>query len=123
MDIILQLVLKTEDEQEQEVPLSGKRVTIGRAAQNTVQLHDTIVSARHAVITESENGDLHIEDRSSRNGTFVNGKRVTRKTDIKPGDIIKIAKFEFFIETKPEDGIPVIPLKNRRKKEIRITTP
>jgi phosphoserine phosphatase RsbU/P len=52
--------------------------TIGRQPGNHLILRDNRVSRSHARIVV-ENGAYVLEDASSRHGTFVNGKRVTRR--------------------------------------------
>ena len=59
------------------VPLGGDRITVGRAAGNDIVLGDDgQVSRVHAVL-ERLGGGWSIRDVSSRNGTFVNGNRVS----------------------------------------------
>lgn len=55
-----------------------KKITIGRGGNNDVIINDAVVSSSHAIITMSDFGEITIEDLNSKNGTFVNGKRVTR---------------------------------------------
>ncbi|MCE9606505.1 MAG: FHA domain-containing protein [Planctomycetia bacterium] len=56
--------------------LDADQVTIGRDVGNTIQLHDTEISRRHAVITREGRRYKLVDNRSS-NGTFINGKRAT----------------------------------------------
>ncbi|MFV8320238.1 FHA domain-containing protein [Mycobacterium sp. 23] len=63
-------------------------VSIGRAPQNTVVLHDLLVSRRHALLRRS-GADWELIDNHSANGTYVNGTRITRAL-IKPTDIVGI---------------------------------
>jgi len=49
---------------------------IGRDPSCNICLNDQVASKRHARIT-LENGKLTVEDLSSHNGTFVNGRRFT----------------------------------------------
>ncbi len=57
------------------VPLSGQRVTLGKAAGNVVALeHDATVSRLHAVF-ENLGAAWSIRDMGSRNGTYLNGRR------------------------------------------------
>ncbi len=72
-------------------------VTIGRPSRDwAVDLDlnpDGTVSRRHACLTY-ENGAYWIEDQASRGGTWVNGEKITAKTQIKPGDIITVGQTE-----------------------------
>lgn len=55
-----------------------KTIRIGRGRSNDVVINDEVVSTSHAVITVSDFGDVVIEDLGSKNGTFVNGKKVVK---------------------------------------------
>lgn len=48
---------------------------------------DLDVSSRHAAIVRKAEGFI-VQDLSSRNGTFVNGKRITTDTPLQDGDVI-----------------------------------
>jgi len=60
---------------------------IGRT-NGAVKLTDETVSRRHARLTAS-NGHWVIEDLGSANGTFLNGVKVTRPTEVNRGDQIR----------------------------------
>ena len=68
---------------------------------------DNSVSRRHAVIRTKKDGELSftIEDLQSRNGTFVNGERLTGERELLPGDVIELGdggpKFTFDVEPRP----------------------
>ena len=44
---------------------------IGRDASNDIVLHSDKVSSLHAELTMLDSGDIQIEDKNSRNGTFI----------------------------------------------------
>ncbi len=59
------------------VPLTGRTITLGRAASNTMVLDDEFVSSHHArVYTDPATGQWAIEDLGSTNGTVVNHQRL-----------------------------------------------
>ncbi|MBW2067107.1 MAG: FHA domain-containing protein [Deltaproteobacteria bacterium] len=60
-------------------------VYIGRSPENDIQISDSAISRRHLEITLRE-GKYFIKDLNSKNGTFVNGKR------IRPGLDCEISK-------------------------------
>ena len=60
-----------------EVELLSDVTTIGRNSDSDIRIDNAGVSAHHAKIIK-EGDDFLIEDSGSRNGTFVNGKRVSR---------------------------------------------
>lgn len=79
--------LKFEDEDEREIPLNGGNVwKIGRTEQNTVMLPDDMVSRNHAIIQQMEGGEFFLIDMGSRNGSFVNGRRVSAPVALRDGD-------------------------------------
>ena len=65
----------------------GDRLTIGRHPDNDIVPKDAAVSHHHAVI-ERMGEKLIVLDRESRNGTFVNGKKV-QSTELNDEDIVK----------------------------------
>ncbi|HWC21356.1 MAG TPA: FHA domain-containing protein [Flexivirga sp.] len=68
-------------------------LTIGRGRENSIVLDDMLVSRHHVRITADADG-LILEDLGSRNGTYVNGRRVER-THLSEGDRIGIGAATF----------------------------
>ena len=62
---------------------------LGRAADNDIPIPDPFCSSHHALIVPSDAG-FAVKDNGSKNGTFVNGKKILAPTDLKPGDEILI---------------------------------
>lgn len=72
-------------------PLVPGANIIGRSPQVDIALLDEEVSRTHATITlwQGPGGDrVQLEDNASTNGTFLNGRSVTRTADLCPGDRI-----------------------------------
>jgi pSer/pThr/pTyr-binding forkhead associated (FHA) protein len=65
----------------------GDRPTIGRHPDNDIVPKDEALSKHHAII-ERIGEKLTVLDRESRNGTFVNGKRV-QSAELNDEDVIK----------------------------------
>src|SRR5262245_16490970 len=61
----------------QSLPLGGPVFTIGRKAENSLQLLSDSVSRQHAEILY-ENDSYYLVDIGSKRGTFVNGQQVVR---------------------------------------------
>lgn len=77
------------------LPLAERRpLIIGRDPRCHVPLDSPLVSRQHARIDPGSQGGHVITDLQSKNGTFVNGKRVTR-TVLHTGDRIRIGPFKF----------------------------
>ena len=75
-----------------EHPVAKKEIEIGKAPHNDVVLADKTVSNTHAVILAREGG-YGIVDLGSRNGTFVNGKRLgDHAHTLRHGDAIQLGQ-------------------------------
>jgi pSer/pThr/pTyr-binding forkhead associated (FHA) protein len=75
------------------VELAGDRLTLGRRGTCTVALPwDTDVSRVHAQIERVGDDWVLFDDGLSRNGTFVNGARVTARRRLRDGDVIVIGE-------------------------------
>ena len=74
--------------------LTGTPLRLGRAADNEVVIRDPTVSRHHAELLGDPVHGYEIVDRGSRNGTFVNGRRVQRAR-LGPSDRIVIGYHEF----------------------------
>ncbi len=77
----------------EERELDGGSVTIGRSSTNDLVLTDQNVSRDHARVDITDDRAT-IRDLNSRNGTFVNGERITA-TDLSPGDEVGIGSTTF----------------------------
>lgn len=75
-------------------PAATGVVTFGRLSDATVQIDSPLVSREHARL-EPASGGWVLTDLGSTNGTFVNGKRLTKPCHLKSGDRIDIATFGF----------------------------
>ncbi|HSD86582.1 MAG TPA: diguanylate cyclase, partial [Kofleriaceae bacterium] len=72
-----------------KVPKLG--AVIGRAPTVEVHLADDGISRTHARL-RTETGRAWIEDMGSRNGTFVNGVKITQATELRDGDKIQVGR-------------------------------
>jgi pSer/pThr/pTyr-binding forkhead associated (FHA) protein len=73
-------------------------VVLGRDADSSVRLDgDDYASARHARIETRPDG-VWVEDLTSTNGTFVNGRRVTAER-LEPGDVVRVGQTELELES------------------------
>lgn len=87
---------------------------IGRDPSCDIVLQSLRVSALHAEITVLNNGDILLEDKNSRNGTFIMNRPIKPgiQVNIKRGDAIRFADVELIW-----DQIP-LPEDNRAYKAI-----
>lgn len=68
-------------------------ITIGRGAGNDIVLKELLVSRRHAEVRRTGAGYI-VVDLGSSNGTFLNGRQVSR-APLRPGDLLSIGRHEF----------------------------
>ncbi len=74
------------------IELDGSSVTFGRLPENTVAVDDSALSRRHCVI-ECVDGAWQVRDLDSRNGTRVNGGKITSRR-LQNLDVVRIGKLE-----------------------------
>ncbi|MEZ0227122.1 MAG: protein kinase [Planctomycetota bacterium] len=76
-------------------------ITIGRSSQASFAFDDALLSRKHCQV-ECRGALCRVLDLQSRNGTYVNGQRITAQL-IKPGDRIKIGSL--LIEVAPASSV------------------
>src|SRR6476661_737394 len=72
--------------------LDGDRFILGRNPDCGIVIPVTSVSREHAQILRVQ-GKFFIEDKQSRNGTFVNNQAINQRTPLKNNDRIRICDF------------------------------
>lgn len=77
----------------QRVSLKVGNNTIGRLPDNDIVGNDAFMSRRHCAILVHANRLCELHDLASKNGTFLNGLRITSPTRLHPGDEIQIGDF------------------------------
>jgi serine phosphatase RsbU (regulator of sigma subunit)/pSer/pThr/pTyr-binding forkhead associated (FHA) protein len=84
------------------IPLEGERFVLGRNPDCAVVIPVTSVSREHAQILRI-GGKYFIEDKQSRNGTFVNNQAINTRTQLKNNDRIRICDFiAAFLDQAPD---------------------
>ena len=89
------------------IPIRGS-VSLGRSASNQVALPDERVSRRHAAIQMQGQDEFWLVDFGSRNGTSLNGRRLSQPTRLHHGDSLTIGPFQYlFQEAHPSGSRPL----------------
>jgi len=70
-------------------PIRSGEVILGRSSYASIVVNNPLASREHAVV-RAVAGRLEVQDLGSKNGTFVNGKRVQGSCSVDDGDVIKI---------------------------------
>ncbi|TVQ63876.1 MAG: FHA domain-containing protein [Phycisphaerales bacterium] len=109
------------------IALGGRPVSIGRHPENVISIRDDLASRYHCVIEPTDNGDWRVRDLGSRNGTRLNGERVSDAA-VSPGDRIQVGTHTFEVNgganhNGPEDsgatragGVAEAPARARKPK-------
>jgi adenylate cyclase len=73
---------------------SGNCWTVGRSEDNNVVLSDRWISRNHAMVQSMETGEFYLIDLGSRNGSFLNGRRVSIPVTLQNGDRLTFGQTE-----------------------------
>lgn len=86
-------------------------LSIGRGNDNDVVLGSKSVSRNHALLTVSE-GQLHLKDLESSNGTFINDERIesNQSKPLNAHDTVSFANFAFQVVAPVEDSSVSAPV-------------
>lgn len=78
--------------------------TVGRSSRNQIKLVHPSVSRFHCEISYI-NGLWYVADLNSKKGTYLNGREVTEREVLKPGDVIRMSRnvFKFDLVQEGED--------------------
>lgn len=85
--------------------------TIGRLSDNDIEFEETTISRRHCVLLVHVRGGCELHDTASRNGTFVNGRRLCTALQLSVG--IKSAC--------PEGRFYLLPLRLPRTRKPQLS--
>jgi serine phosphatase RsbU (regulator of sigma subunit) len=86
------LRISNRSSQASYVPLVGHRFVLGRSGDVNVPLESTKVSRQHAELFKDPFDRWWVRDLGSRNGTRVNGARVSESI-VHPGDVLEVGDF------------------------------
>ncbi|HVG21100.1 MAG TPA: DUF3616 domain-containing protein [Blastocatellia bacterium] len=100
---MLRILLPTGDVFDREITQTETQV--GKGPRNDIVIADPAVSAAHVLI-RVEDGEYTVNDLGSRNGTFINGERITEPRALKHGDVIGLglSKLTFRLGNHSETG-------------------
>ncbi|MDX2213288.1 MAG: adenylate/guanylate cyclase domain-containing protein [Oculatellaceae cyanobacterium bins.114] len=88
------LILRTESGNRYLSLTSSNCWTVGRGEDNNFVLPDRWISRNHAMLQRMETGEFYLIDLGSRNGSFVNGRRVTVPITLHNGDHLTFGQTE-----------------------------
>jgi len=91
--MVVKLIVASGKNAGRSIAVKRTKLLIGRAEECDVRPLSDEVSRRHCCVTVGP-GDVWVEDLGSRNGTFVNGKRIAEKTRVTDGDVVRVGSLE-----------------------------
>ncbi len=74
---------------------------VGRGGDAELSLRDPEVSRQHACF-QSRDGVVYVDDLQSRNGTFLNGGRVTEAIEVRAGDAVDVGTTRMMVRAVEE---------------------
>ena len=80
----------------QRIPVAAQPFTIGREFENSLCLAHPTISRRHAELMLVDK-DLLVRDLASRNGTYLNGRRVDNFERLQDGDMLQFGAAVFTV--------------------------
>jgi len=118
------VILKFKEAVLKEIPLDKESVTIGRNPGNDIHIDNLAVSSFHAKLI-NQRGQFFIQDLSSTNGTFVNGRRISESVLNNNDDIIIGKHSLIFVspQTQEEDKTETLKIKKPAMGETIIIDP
>jgi len=114
------LILFKKDGSQKAFSVASDATIIGRRHDCDLCIPLMVVSKRHCQLNLNKE-EVKIRDLDSRNGTFLNGKRID-ETTVQAGDYIRIGPLTFLlqIDGKPEK---IIPPKAKPKPATKVPPP
>lgn len=112
---MLRILLKFNGAVLREIESSKEQITIGRNAENDIQIDNVAVSGEHARIIKGPD-HYFIEDLNSLNGTFVNQEKITKRV-LEENDAITIGKHTLVVAFKKHGD----KIQGRKMSEIERT--
>ena len=102
-----ELLIVTPDHQSRRVVLEESEISLGRAHTNDLCYpEDASLSRKHMVLKRGPDG-IYAEDLGSKNGTLLNGVRLTQPQKLNAGDRIVAGHLEITL-VDPENDSPVV---------------
>jgi pilus assembly protein CpaF len=128
------LIVQERGGAERRVELASGRFSIGKRPDNDLVLDRTAISREHCLIHRHD-GKFYVRDLDSRNGTYVDGRKVVTDVPLSDGAQIQLGDFRIVFrseageaphapvvltknappQTAPEGGAKRIPVDLRRK--------
>ena len=101
------LTVRSSDTKPTEYLIKPGVNTLGRRQDNDIVIADEAASREHAQIhLDNKTNSLTVRDLGSRNGTYINRRRLTEDFDFKlnPNDVLRIGTYEILVSVAADTG-------------------
>ena len=100
---------------DREMWITSGAVVVGRGSEADLQLDDESVSRRHALFRAGlgvgDHEHASVDDLGSRNGTFVNDRRIAGRVQLAAGDVVALGACKLeLIRGRPRDPFRRAPI-------------
>ena len=90
-----------------EIPVGMRRFMIGRGDDCHMRPKSEAISRNHcAILVNEEEDQVVLRDLNSRNGTYLNGERITSDMSLDSGDHLQLGRLEFEVVIKDRKPVP-----------------
>jgi sigma-B regulation protein RsbU (phosphoserine phosphatase) len=96
-----ELQVFTPDGKSQKVPLQNIRVTVGRSSVAELCYPEDAGLSRQHLAFESDGRTWYVKDMGSKNGTLLNGTRITERNPLRAGDRILAGHLIMVFDAEP----------------------
>ena len=108
-----ELIIHSGKYQGRKLLINDGDVVIGRDNDCQIRLASSDISRKHCVV-KIEKGIIVVEDLNSQNGTYVNDLLIKEKTQLEPGDYLRVGPMVFRVPgekkvTNPKPSLIVNP--------------
>lgn len=93
MSMVAKLIVASGKSAGRAIAIKRNKLLIGRAEECDVRPLSEDVSRRHCAVIVGP-AEVWVEDLGSRNGTYVNGGRITERMRVADGDLIRVGALE-----------------------------
>src|SRR5208282_2271019 len=92
------LVAQSQEFVGKTVDLYGQEITVGRVADNKIQIEHASISGHHAVL-KLDGQDYVIKDLDSTNGTRINAEKIGEQK-LRRNDILRLGNIELLYDSE-----------------------
>ena len=104
------------DDTTRDYDLEEDKISLGRVADNDIQIDDESISGHHAEISK-KGEDFILRDLGSTNGTFINEEKISERK-LEDGVSVRFGKIDTVFRREADAPPNVAPLSQTREEEV-----